>query len=294
MRTHVFLTPMSADGTPGEVKEISYNEERAQFLEPLPYWSVNDADLAKLRAAVSDAETALRHAKSKKASDAEITKLETAVVSAKRELDIVQYELRRQRQRQQIGADSPFSRNAAEPPSTTAQFAEPVAYFAAPLSEEVKQLRAKVAEAVKSLGELRASGASATSIMRAEETLRSLKEELASLEFGKPTGTRDQAPRLDPPRAIPPLKSTVGKNTQSLAEMVASVTAGVAALPTRVAKKTTVAWDNYLRDFDSKQAKRALDQLLRGETTAVTAAHGENICCSGQYLCPKCRAKAPA
>lgn len=108
MRTHVFLTPMSPDGTPGEVREIQINEEPAQFLEPVnPY---TGSDLSKLRTAVADARTALRHAVSKKAGPAEVTRLDKALTTAQRELDTVEYELRRQRQREQIGADSPFAR----------------------------------------------------------------------------------------------------------------------------------------------------------------------------------------
>ena len=109
MKTHV-LTPMLPDGTPGEIKEVLANDEAPTFLEPVNPYLLNDSELSMLRSAVSDAETALRHAKSKKAGAAEVTRLDKALTTAKRELDTVEYELRRKRQREQVGADSPFAR----------------------------------------------------------------------------------------------------------------------------------------------------------------------------------------
>lgn len=203
MRSHVFLTPMSPDGKPGELVEVQFNDEGPrQFAEPVSPWAVNDAELSKLRTAVSDAETALRHAISRKAGSGEVSRLEMALTTAKRDLDTVEYELRRQRQRQQIGADSPFSRN--------------------------------------------------------------------------------EAPTV--------------KNARTFAELVAGVAALVKTTPPAAKKKMT--WDEYLADLDERLAKRALEKVLRGEIPARPAAgpagHGANTCCTGNYLCAKCKAKAAA
>lgn len=110
MRTHVFLTP-SAPGVPGELVEVRFNDaEPPQFAEPVNPWARNDAELAKLRTAVADARTALSHAVSRKAGAAEVTRMEKALTSAQRELATVEFELRLKRQREQIGAVSPFAR----------------------------------------------------------------------------------------------------------------------------------------------------------------------------------------
>jgi hypothetical protein len=106
-----YLSPMLPDGTPGEVKAICYNETSPEFVEPNNPWIVNAKELSAFRTAVSDAETQLRHAKSRRASSAEVTRLEKVLIRSKRELDTIEYELRRKRQREQIGADSPFARN---------------------------------------------------------------------------------------------------------------------------------------------------------------------------------------
>jgi len=44
MRSHVFLTPMSPDGTPGEVKEIQFSDPGQQmFAAFVPYFATQDA-----------------------------------------------------------------------------------------------------------------------------------------------------------------------------------------------------------------------------------------------------------
>lgn len=113
MRSHVFLTPMTADGTAGEVKEIVYNEGPQMYAEPVPYWSANDAVLAKLKARVAEAETDLTHAISKNAPTLDIQRLESTLAGLKAELDQAEMPRREQRQRKTgIGRD-----DAPHPPS---------------------------------------------------------------------------------------------------------------------------------------------------------------------------------
>jgi len=303
MKTHVYLNPMSPDGTPGEVKEIQINDEGPrQFMAPVSYVA-NDAERAKLRKAVLDAETNLLRAQSGGGvSPTELLRFESAVKIAKRDLDVAEDPRRQQRLR-----EGGVGRDDAPPPAqqsapSSAQFAEIVDYTqqSAPVSEEVKALRAKVAEAVKALGELRASGAAATKIMRAEEAVRLLKDELASAEFGKGTGgTRDQAP----PTTDPPLRTkrigeapTVGKNSQSFAELKASVTAAVAEPKVKGKKESGLA--RWIREvWTPEQERRLLEKFRQGETTiAETAArpaqstHSAGVCCAGKYRCEKCAA----
>lgn len=112
MKSFLCLTP-SSPGKPGQLLEVVGTEGPALYAEPVNPYLLNADDLGKLRSAVSDAETALRHAKSKNAGEAEITRLDRALTTAKRELDTVEYELRRNRQREQTGGNDVFTRKTA-------------------------------------------------------------------------------------------------------------------------------------------------------------------------------------
>ena len=121
MRSHVFLTPMTPDGKPGEVRELIFNDQAPrEFIAPVSPWAVNEKQLGDLRTAVTEAETALRHAKSRRASSAEIKRLEKAVTSAKHELNIVEYELRLKRQREQTGTPTALARQTSAQPVAAA------------------------------------------------------------------------------------------------------------------------------------------------------------------------------
>jgi hypothetical protein len=128
-----FLTP-SAPGKPAEVVAIHYDHAPPQFVAPVSPWAVNEKQLGDLRTAVTEAETALRHATSRRAASAEITRLQKELTSAKRELDTVEYELRRNRQRQQMGGDAPFARQSlAEQVASTVAGVAPVVKKVQPL-----------------------------------------------------------------------------------------------------------------------------------------------------------------
>jgi hypothetical protein len=86
MKSHVYLESMTPDGKVGAVKEILYDDAPQQYLEPIPYFTANDAALDKIRKAVAAAETELRHAESRNAPATDIMRLEQALVSAKAEL----------------------------------------------------------------------------------------------------------------------------------------------------------------------------------------------------------------
>jgi hypothetical protein len=272
-RSHVFLTPATKDKA-GEVVELEYDSEPVQYLSPVSPYAANDAELTKLRAAVSQAETDLRHAQSRGLTPTELMRYESALESARSELDAAEDPHRRQRARETgIGRDDvppPSARQSEDP----RQFMEPVPYFTrqSAVSDELKELRKKVAEAVKALGEARAAGASATQIMRMEESVRSLKEELAQAEFGKAGGgSTDQAPRTDPPRA-----ERIGK----------APTAG----------KNAASWDKHLRDLDAKLLANVLRPTATVQNTITTRCANSPRCTpgAGRYQCPRCRAAAAA
>src|SRR5687767_5233870 len=105
MRSRVFLTPMTPDGTPGEAKEILYHESSQKYLEPVPYFSGN-GPVDAARAKVSAAETALRHAQSRGLSPTELLRYQSTLTSARAELDAAEYPRRKQRHRETgIGRD---------------------------------------------------------------------------------------------------------------------------------------------------------------------------------------------
>lgn len=113
MKTHLFLTP-ARPGTPGELVAMQFVDETPQFLEPVNPYVLNEKQLSSLRNVVAEAETALRHAKSRRAGPPEIAGLEKALTGAKRELDTVEHELRRKRQREQVGAETAFGRESIQ------------------------------------------------------------------------------------------------------------------------------------------------------------------------------------
>ena len=180
-RSLVYLESMTPDGKAGAVKEVVYDDAPQMYLEPVPYFSSNDAELDALKKKVAQAETDLRHAQSRGLTPTELLRFEQAIKAAKVELDQAEDPARRQRARETGygGDDVPPPARQSEDPR---RFAEPVAYFAAPVSDELKELRKKLAEAEKALGVARASG-SAAQITKLEETVRSLKEELEAAEL---------------------------------------------------------------------------------------------------------------
>ena len=117
MRTHVFLTPMSPDGKPGEVKEIVYNDEAPrQFVAPVSYFAEHDshtrAELETERDALLAQLPKLKGGARSKA-DHRIRVLEREIRAAidAEEAARRNAERQKERQRQQVGADSPFAKN---------------------------------------------------------------------------------------------------------------------------------------------------------------------------------------
>ncbi len=105
-KSHVYLTPATKDKA-GEVVEVIENYDAPQmYAEPVSY-AVNDAEINRLRKAVTAAGTALRHATSRHAPAPEIARLEQALASVKQELDAAEAPHRQQRARETgVGRDT--------------------------------------------------------------------------------------------------------------------------------------------------------------------------------------------
>ncbi len=276
-RSYVYLDPMSPDGkTPGAVKEIVYDGAGAQqFLEPVSY--VANDDLGKLRAQVHKAQAELRHAKARGVGVAEA---QTALEAAKTAMGKVHYNQQKEREQQRTGAEgttaSPFSRQSA---NDTRVFMEVVDYSterddglespSEELSEE--ELATKILAAVRSLEQALSNGTTPIEMLRLEEELRALTALLPN----------PSAPPADT-TAAPPRRSAVPQDAPG------TKPAGQVAATVPVVK----TWKNHLADLDRRLAARALAALPPVSTAAVT--HDRNICCSGKYLCPSCKAKAAA
>lgn len=99
MSIRTILTP-ATPGRPGEVVALEYRSEPPMFLAPVPYFSANDADVARLRTKLAAAETDLRHAESRNAPATELMRLEQAVRSVRQELDQAESPRRQQRRRE--------------------------------------------------------------------------------------------------------------------------------------------------------------------------------------------------
>lgn len=134
-RSHVFLTPATKDKA-GEVVELEYNSEPVQYLSPVSPYAANDAERDRLRKAVSQAETDLRHAESRRLTPTELLRYEMALTSARAELDAAEYPHRQQRQR-----EGGIGRDDVPPARQSEQFAPVVPYFTrqSAVSERVKQ-----------------------------------------------------------------------------------------------------------------------------------------------------------
>lgn len=104
MSTRTFLTPATRDKA-GEVVAVQYEETRQEYAEVVPYWSVNDAELSKLKTQVAEAEAALRHAIAKNRPGLEIQRLETTLAGLKVELDQALNPRNKERERQRTGGD---------------------------------------------------------------------------------------------------------------------------------------------------------------------------------------------
>jgi hypothetical protein len=148
MRSHVFLTPMSPDGKPGEVIEAVENEYPAQYLEPLAYHDATTrtssevqkemdaliASLAKLRAG----------ARSKADQLVRILQRELRVVLDREEADRRKLEREKERQRMQVGADSPFARQSVVQSLVDATTALLEASATLPAPRAVKKTKAEI------------------------------------------------------------------------------------------------------------------------------------------------------
>jgi hypothetical protein len=283
MRSHVFLNPMSPDGTPGEVREIQVSEEPVQFLAPVSYAS-NDAERDRIRKAVSQAETDLLRAQSRGASPTELLRYESAVRIAKRDLDQAEDPGRRQRARETgIGRDD-------IPPAS--HYAPIVPYFVRQ-SAVSDELKAKVKAAVDALEKAISAEAPEAEIEKLEENLRVLREQLQHPE---------QALRSDPPR-----KDRIGErptgSKNTLAEFAAKIKAAVEPPKPATPPKKESGLARWIREvWEPQQAKRMLEKLRDGgatvpvETAAPSApsTHSAGSCCSGKYLCASCAAKKAA
>jgi hypothetical protein len=123
VRSHFFLTPMSPDGTPGVVREVLVNDEGPQqFVAPVPYFAAHDAaatttaELEKERDALLAELSKLKGGARSKA-DHRIRVLEREIRAALDAEEVARRNAERvkERQRQQVSADSPFPRQAAMP-----------------------------------------------------------------------------------------------------------------------------------------------------------------------------------
>jgi hypothetical protein len=266
MKTHVYLNPMSPDGTPGEVKEIQVSDEAPKYLEP----AANDSasDLGNLRHQVLVARSALARAKARGKGVAQAQK---ALEDAQAAVGKLHYDHQQQRQRQKTGGDHPFAPAAS---SGTSQFM-PVRDYSAERegdlespSEEMseEQLTAQILAAVEALETAMSNGAPWSEMLRLEATLKGLRDQLEN----------PSAPPKDT-TAAPPRKSHIERPAPTQPT-------GQAAAPA-VKTKDRAGWVRFLRAFDARQAKRVPGR-------ASSAAHAQNVCCEGKYKCAKCQAKA--
>jgi hypothetical protein len=259
MRTHVYLTPMAPDGTPGEVKEMQVSDEAPQYLEP---YAEND-DTAKLRHQVHEAQSKLQHAKARGKGVAEAQKaLEDAKSAAGKAHRGQQQARTQQRTGVDYGAPSPFSRD-------TRQFMEPVPYFTRndydgndttgrTFDDEVDdELEAKILAAVEALETAQSDGASWAEVLRLEAALKVL---------------RDQLPNPSAPPAVtkaaPPRKEHITRPA-----------------PLQPTGQTAARQD---------RARRGAWILARAAELLSKNTNAANVCCEGQHLCAKCQAKKAA
>lgn len=104
-----FATP-STDGNPGEVLAVDDRGNEQAFMACVSPWAANEQQLAELRQRVAEAETALRHAQTRRESKGVKRRLEAALESARHALGIAETEQRLQRRREQLGGEDVFRR----------------------------------------------------------------------------------------------------------------------------------------------------------------------------------------
>lgn len=260
-RTHTFLTPMSPDGTPGEVREIQVSDDAPQFLAPVSYNEDAAApDLKKLRRDLHETQIALAHAKARRATPAEIAKLETAFEAAKTAAGAAHRDQQRARIQQRTGTDygapSPFSRQQLATDSR--QFAEVVSYvdtesasnvdegdYADDLSDD--ELEAAIKKAVDDLKKAQSAGRPWSEILRLEAALKVLRDQLPN-PSAPPAVTTTAPPRVKKIERPGP--------TQSTGQSAAPATPPAPAVPKKLSRKE--GWKKHLADLDERLKKRAL------------------------------------
>jgi hypothetical protein len=120
----------------------------------------------------------LRHGKARGLKAEEIAKLQKAFDAAKSAASKAHLDQQKQRQRQRVGADSPFSRQSQDP----RLFAEVVDYSAdrddGMESPSEEQLTARILAAVTALEQAQSDGASHAQMQKLAEALKLLRDQL--------------------------------------------------------------------------------------------------------------------
>jgi hypothetical protein len=174
---------------------------------------------------------------------------------------------------------------------------EPVPYFTRNVTDDDydeadddddDSLEVKILAAVEALEQAQAEGASPAKMLKLEEALRVLREQLQA-----PLREEDPLRRTTAPTGRAGDPNNDGLIVDPTAKgKKAALPVGQAAAPAA----TKAAWDRHLADLDQRLAKRALAAIRAGAAPLPTieAAHAQNTCCSGKYLCADCRRKKAA